>query len=275
MMENNNFTLLFDAGFGCGGDLLVNNLERELSGRNLDYIVLSHSHYDHAPGSAWCTNRWPDCRVIASYKAKNVFSRPGARATMRKLDHEASVKYGIISKDDLFDSLRVDIPLDDTEIFFIGDIPIQMLYFPGHTNCSTGIYFPDSAFLLSSETLGIYCGGDQIPFAYMTGFQKGLNSISRARSLPLRHMLIPHTGIIHGKDCMIFLEKAEKCVHRVYQALTNGIDNGLSKPELMQLLKKLTYTPYLEAIQPEAAFDLNAGYIIDCILREYPVGKEM
>ena len=75
LLLNDRVSILFDTGFGCGGDLLVSRLEKELGKRPLDYIFLSHSHYDHAPGSAWCTARWPSCQVVAGRKTQSVFRK--------------------------------------------------------------------------------------------------------------------------------------------------------------------------------------------------------
>ena len=40
-------TVLHDVGMACFHRELEENLTRELGGRPLDYIVLSHTHYDH------------------------------------------------------------------------------------------------------------------------------------------------------------------------------------------------------------------------------------
>ena len=48
-----------------------------------------------------------------------------------------------------------------------------------------------------------------------------------------------------------------------------GAHRGKSTGELIQDWKALFYTRETARIQPEAAFDLNAGYIIPAILKEY------
>ena len=121
LLDNGETSILFDSGFGCCGDVLVKNIEKQLNGRSLDYILLSHSHYDHAPGSAWCAERWNSVKVISSAKTKSVFTRPGARAVMRKLDKAASQLHGISSDKDLFDNLKVDIALNDGDAISLGD----------------------------------------------------------------------------------------------------------------------------------------------------------
>lgn len=269
LLDTGSTAVLFDSGFGCCGDRLVANLEKCLSGRDLDYILLSHSHYDHAPGSAWCAQRWRDVKIAASLKTKSVFSRPGAIAVMRKLDAAASELYGVSSSEDHFDELRVDIPLNDGELFNIGGTQCRMLLFPGHTNCSSGFWFQDSGLLLASETLGVYAGGETVTPAFLVGFQAGIDSIKKALEMDIRHMLVPHFGMIHGGDCRKFLQLSLQCSKVMWQAVTEGYKKGMTKDKLKLLLKGLFFTEEKRVIQPEEAFDLNSGYMIDIILNEY------
>lgn len=269
LLISDDVTILFDSGFGCCGDALVENLKNELGTRNLDYILLSHSHYDHAPGSAWCIKQYPNVKVISSYKSKDVFSRPGALAVMRKLDAAASKMYNISSKEDLFENMRVDIPLNDGEHFDLNGLDMQLIAFPGHTRCSVGFYFPVSKLLLSSETLGVYAGGETVSPAFLTSYAEGIASVKKALTMEFDHILIPHFGMIHGDSCKKYIELSLKCCHLMWDVVTDGISKGKTHDELIEILKKYFFTEEKRIIQPEEAFVLNAGIIIDIIKKEY------
>lgn len=263
--------MLFDSGFGCCGDILVENIKKELGDDKLDYIFLSHSHYDHAPGSAWCINAWPDVKVLGSYKSQYVFTRSGAKAVMRELDLAASKMYNISSKHDYFDLLRIDVPLEDTEHYSLNGLDVQVFLFPGHTNCSVGFYFPTYKLLLSSETLGVYAGGETVSHAFLVEYKVGLESLEKARKIDIQHMLIPHYGMIHGEDCRKFLDLSYKCCILMWDLVTDGIKRNLSRDELIDILKEHFFTIEKRVIQPEEAFVLNAGYIIDIVEKEFIV----
>lgn len=269
LLISDDVTVLFDSGFGCCGDILVENIKKVLGNRNLDYILLSHSHYDHAPGSAWCIQQWSDAKIISSYKTKNVFTRPGAIKVMRELDSAASKMHGITAKEDLFDSMRVDIPMSDGEHISLNGLDMELMAFPGHTKCSVGFYFSESKLLLSSETLGVYAGGETVTPAFLIGFSEGVNSIKKALNMEFAHMLVPHYGMIHGSDCKKYLELSLKCCELMWDMVTDGIDRGLSRTQLTALLKEHFFTEEKRVIQPEEAFVLNAGYMIDIIEKEY------
>lgn len=55
-----------DANFG---ELWLSNLERELNGRNPDYLVVQHMEPDHSANISVFTERYPDTKIVASAKA--------------------------------------------------------------------------------------------------------------------------------------------------------------------------------------------------------------
>ena len=52
LIDDGETAVLCDTGFGFTGYSVADNIQRILGDRPLDYILLTHSHYDHALGSA-------------------------------------------------------------------------------------------------------------------------------------------------------------------------------------------------------------------------------
>ena len=71
-------TALHDCGMACFKDRLIENIRKELGERNLDYILLSHSHYDHMGALPYLLEIWPEAKVCAGLKASKVFQSQGA-----------------------------------------------------------------------------------------------------------------------------------------------------------------------------------------------------
>jgi glyoxylase-like metal-dependent hydrolase (beta-lactamase superfamily II) len=65
LLDDGSTTILYDTGFGFTGDAIAQNIRAYLGERNLDYIFLTHSHYDHALGSAYVLRHYPDAKVVA------------------------------------------------------------------------------------------------------------------------------------------------------------------------------------------------------------------
>ena len=93
LLEGRDKTAVYDAGMAFSGDALVENIRHALSGRPLDYVLLSHTHYDHVGGVAALRRAWPDLTVLGSAYGQSVLRRPGAQATIRRLSEVARLEY--------------------------------------------------------------------------------------------------------------------------------------------------------------------------------------
>ena len=130
--------VLCDTGFGFTGYSVADNIARILGDRPLDYILLTHSHYDHALGSVYIRKRYPNVQVVAGAYARSIFRKPSARAVMRDLDRKAAASLGVTSYEDLIDELQVDLPVCDGDVILCGRMRFEAVELPGHTKCSVG-----------------------------------------------------------------------------------------------------------------------------------------
>ena len=90
LIDNGETSILYDTGFGFTGEKIAENVEKVLGERKLDYILLTHSHYDHALASVKICEKYPEVKVIAGSYATDIFKRPGAKAVMTDLDAKAA-----------------------------------------------------------------------------------------------------------------------------------------------------------------------------------------
>jgi len=171
--------VLYDTGFGFTGYSVADKIQHILGSRPLDYILLTHSHYDHALGSAYIRKRYPHVQVVAGAYAQSIFCKPTARAVMRDLDRKAAAGYGITAYEDLIDELQVDLPVRDGDIIQCGRMQFEAVELPGHTKCSVGYYLAENQLLLATETLGVYCGAGEFLPSFLVGCQMSLDSIQK------------------------------------------------------------------------------------------------
>ena len=78
-----------------------------MENRKLDYIFLTHSHYDHAAGSPYVLEYFPDAKVVAGEYASKIFAKPTAKSVMRDLDKKIAAQNGVYEYEDLIDNLKV------------------------------------------------------------------------------------------------------------------------------------------------------------------------
>ncbi len=261
-------SILVDSGFGFCGNQLVENIRKVLNGRDLDFIFLSHSHYDHVLGSPYCKRAWPNAKVVTTEYALNVMKKDSAKATMRKLNAFAAKIFKVAEYEDLTDMLDADILVKDGDVIEAGEFSFRVYAFPGHTKDSIGFYDEREKFLLSCETNGVYVGDDEMVPQYLVGYQVTLDSMDRGLALDVRYMLLSHYDIIIGDRCMKLLRRAREMAVIGAQEVMEGYRSGMDEQQLIAVVKKRYYTEYARAIQPEAAFDENAKYMIPMVIRE-------
>ena len=162
LIDDGTTSILYDSGFGFTGERVALRIKKLLNGRQLDYIFLSHSHYDHVLGSAWVLNFYPEAKVVAGKYTAEIFQRPSARNKMMELDRKLALKCNVEHYEYPGDLLRVDIAAEDGMVINAGRMSFKVIALPGHTKCSVGFYSPEKELFIAPETLGVFNGEDLI-----------------------------------------------------------------------------------------------------------------
>lgn len=267
LLDDGETAVLYDTGFAFTGFRVAENIKKALGGRSLDYILLTHSHYDHAAGSAYIAKRFPDVKIVAAEYAARIFAKPTARAAMRDLDRKAAAQNGVTEYEDLLDDLRVDIPVRDGDVIRCGKLEFTVIALPGHTKCSVGYYLKEEKLLLSSETLGVYFGkGTYLP-SCLVGYQMALDSIAKARELELENILLPHYGLSKEPPDE-YLRKAESVCRAAAERMLTELRAGRTRDEIVDGFVADYHHPHVAPVYPIDAFRLNTGIMADLIARE-------
>lgn len=268
LIDDGHTAVLYDTGFGFTGRRIAGKIEAVLGGRSLDYILLTHSHYDHVLAAPHILRRYPDAKVIAGEHVRRIFSKPTARATMRALDLSAAQKEGADDYPDLADELHVDIAVGDGDEIACGDMTFQVISLPGHTRCSLGFYLKEKRLLLAAETLGVYFGQDIYIPIYLVGYQMTMDSFARAEKLDIEKILIPHYGVIEGEEALRFLAGSKEAAIRTAQRTCEILSGGGSKEDAYAYFREMFYTERIRPTYPIDAFNLNTSAMIALIERE-------
>lgn len=268
LVDDGTTAILYDTGFAFTGYGVAENVKKALGDRKLDYIFLTHSHYDHALGSVYVLKYWPEAKVVAGEYATKIFAKPTAKAVMRDLDRKFANKCGVTEYEDLIDDLKVDIPVNDGDIIKAGTMTFQAVNLPGHTRCSVGYYMPENKLLLSSETLGVFDGKDTVIPSFLIGYNTTLDSIAKAEKLDIEKILIPHFGVLEGEMTKLYLKLSRKNTVQVTEDFIKLIQDGRSDDEILDFYKAKYYRDEVRTSYPEDAMKLNTGIMIRLIKKE-------
>lgn len=268
LLINENGSALIDSGFAFCADEMTKNVEMHLNGRPLDAILLTHSHYDHASGIPCCRKKWPNVKVYAAEYAQKVFTRPGAIKTIREMNDNAAKLFGHADYPRSDSGLYVDIPVYEGDSIKIGNMEFTVLETPGHTMDSISFWCSEHRFLISAETIGYPLLPEKIVPTFLVGYSITIDSIRRLRALKAESQLVSHLGSVGRAFSEEFLSKAEIWMKKTRDMILSAHVNGLDNTAIMKLLKYEFYTGEIIRLQPEKAFDLNAHYMVNMIIKE-------
>lgn len=261
-------TFLFDSGFGFSSSKLHENIKNVLGERNLDYVLLTHSHYDHALGSSHLNRVYSDCKVVGHDYAAKVMLKEGARSTMTRLDEAARELHGFEEHFEDMENLHIDIPVVDGQKLMLGNHEVEIVSLPGHTKDSIGYYFAESKLMLGCETIGIYADVGVVMPSFLVSYEMTLNSIKRCGTYDIKYYMVPHQGVLIDDDFETFIKGSIDSHIECANMLVEAHKSGRTIDEMIQMFADRYYPEYVRVIYPPAAFSENVNIQIPMILRE-------
>ena len=273
LVDDGKTSILYDTGFGFTGDQIAANIKACLGNRTLDYIFLTHSHYDHALGCYCVLRQYPTAKVVAGRYAADVFRREGAMKTMKMLDSRYAESCGITDYEFPTEPLKVDIPVDDGDMIYAGDMHFRVIALPGHTRCCVGFYCEAEGLLLSCETLGVYDGEERIVPVFLVSFSDTITSIEKIEKLPVSSVLAPHYGLLNHVQTEFYLKNMKPAVFDTAEEILNSLKKGFSEEEILTRYIEKIHWGYIGEIYPKDAARLNASIMIRLIKKELLCNK--
>ncbi len=273
LIDDGKTAILVDSGFAFTGDAVAANVQKALGARPLDYIFLTHSHYDHVLGAAYVLHAYPNACVVAGEYAAKIFAKDSAKALMRDLDRKFAATCGVGDYVDRIDALRVDVAVSDGDMIHAGDMDFAAVALPGHTKCSMGFYLPENRFLIGAETLGVYDGEEILFPCFLVGYQMALDSIAKARSLAVDTMLLPHYGLLSCEKTAYYLAHAASGATKTAEAIAAILREGGSEADAVAWFKDRFYRGRVVESYPIDAMLLNTSIMVRVIAREV-LGRE-
>ncbi len=187
-----NQAVLIDAGCGRATDCLLRNLAAAgVVPEQIQYLLLTHCHYDHTGGAAEIRRRF-GCRVAMHALDADYLESGDPRVT-------AACWYG----DDL-DACPVDVRLADGDRLPLGDRSIEVIHIPGHSPGSL-------AYLVESEGRRVLFAQDvhgplhPMLLSNRTDYQASLRKL---KSLDVDILCEGHHGVFVGEaDIAAFINR--------------------------------------------------------------------
>jgi glyoxylase-like metal-dependent hydrolase (beta-lactamase superfamily II) len=222
VVQGDSARLMIDAGLNWLGPAYLASLREILgaSGR-LDYLLLTHSHYDHVGSASYLKAHLPGLRLGGHERVAGLLQKPSALELMNRLsDSHAKMRESSSAGEDLtVVSTEMDIALKEGDELDLGGLTCKVYETPGHTRDSLSFHLLELGALFVGDACGVLEASPEthVRVEFLSSYQDYLDSIERIIDLAPRMLALAHRWVLTGDDVQEFLElsAAETVKHRL------------------------------------------------------------
>lgn len=213
--------LMIDAGMNLLGPRYL-TLIKDILGdtKQLHYLFLTHSHYDHVGSTGYLKRHIPGLKIGSHERLTGLLQKPTVLEMMNRLsgNHVELLKYNTAGEDLTLNPFAIDIMLKQGDEFDLGGLTCRVYETPGHTKDSLTLYFPEIKALFPGESAGVLQGetGSEMQVEFLASYRDYIDSLKLMISLEPEIICPGHGWVLSGKDAGDFLQRslAETFRHR-------------------------------------------------------------
>lgn len=266
LVMGNKKTALIDCGMAYCGEQTVHNIKKLLKSKKrktLDYVFLSHSHYDHMGALPYIKSEFPNAVVCGSEHCKNILLRPNARKLIKELGTVARDLYAPESREEIpANNLDVDKILKDGDVISLGDETIRAIETKGHTDCSMSYLLEPAGILFTSESTGILIADVNVHTPILKSFADSFVSLEKCRNCGARRICLSHFGMLPEDFNNTYWDSFEKALHEKLDYIRDLMDAGLDDEQMLAAYDQKYWSDDREKGQPKEAFTINSRHIL-------------
>ena len=262
-------TAVFDGGMAFCADKTVENIKKILDGRTLDYVFVSHTHYDHIGALPAIRQAFPQVVAVGAAHGQKVLQKESVRQFIEDMSRIAGQELGEGKTEFPFEKelLFIDRAVKEGDVISLGDLSFTVMETPGHTRCSLSYYEEKEKMLLASETMGVMDGEGRVLPTCLVGCQMAKDAISRCETLGATAIYSPHQGMLQGEQMKDYWKNAWDTMGKWCRLVEESHQKGMTKEQMVDLLEE-KYFPACAYKQTRKAFRINAGHMVDVMLAE-------
>lgn len=215
-------------------------------------LLILHAHYDHCGIIPYLKKSWPWAEVIASERARKVFSDPNISHVLADLNRKAASGVGLMEQAEKegfkFTQVTVDTAVKGGDTIPCGDLTLEVIDAPGHSSCSIAIYIPQEKALFTSDSAGI-CFGGQIHPTANSNYDHYQQTLTKLSKYDVDAVLPEHNGAAVGEEGRSYIPRAIEAAKKERAMLEESYrrtrDIAKSTEEITDILVREAPAPFI------------------------------
>lgn len=213
IVQGDQKNLMIDAGVNLLSPRYL-SLAKEIlgNGGQLDYLFLTHSHYDHVGSASYLKRHIPGLKIGAHERVAGLLQKPSVLDMVNRLsaNHVELLKYNVDGEDLTLQPFETDIILKQGDEFDLGGLTCHVYATPGHTRDSLAFYIPEIKALFPSEAVGVLQGetGSEMQVEFLSSYQDYIDSLRLMISLKPEIVCLAHGWVLTDQDAAEFLNRS-------------------------------------------------------------------
>jgi glyoxylase-like metal-dependent hydrolase (beta-lactamase superfamily II) len=255
--------IIFDAGFSFLGEIYATDIKKIIGSRQVEYLFITHSHFDHCGSVAILKKHFPLMKVVTSKHAKDILGRPNAIQlikTLNRASEEIVADIGVdITSFDEFAPFEIDETVGDNDILKISPgLNIRILETPGHTADCLSYYIQEKKILISSEAAGQSDRTGYIVSDCLYDYDQYFKSMKRLSLLDIEILCPGHLFVYTDDDTKKYLKASMIECERFRELVEHcWVEEGQDLEKVKASIKNIEYDHFDGPKQPEPAYLLN------------------
>ncbi len=261
---------LVDTGPATSANTVLDGIKKVgVRPEDIDYIIVTHIHLDHAGGAGVLAGDMPRAQVVVHHKGSKHMVNPERliNSVIAAQGEEAMVRYGAVVP---IETDRVK-PVYDGDVIKLGESQLlQFIDAPGHAPHELCIHESRNNGIFTGDAAGIYVADEvSLPVTPPPNFDAELyiNTLERLMKLKANMIYVAHFGISNKAQerLQLLIDKLRLWDDMVAEAVKEGRFDGVEERMMTQIcaeLEPVRETGSLHKYLTEFFAPLNiAGYM--------------
>jgi glyoxylase-like metal-dependent hydrolase (beta-lactamase superfamily II) len=212
----------------------------------LNYLFITHSHYDHIGSARYLQERIPGLVIGAHERIVDLLRKQPVLETMNRLsgNHVELLKYNTEGVDLMLRPFAIDLPLKQGDEFDLGGLTCCVYEVPGHTRDSLAFYIPEIKTLFPGEACGVLQGETMstMQVEFLTSYQAYIDSLELMISLQPEILCLGHGWVLTDEDAATFLKHSLAETFRYRELIESYLDAAGGDVE--KAIQDMVHTEY-------------------------------